>query len=199
MASSTVVTAPVPALVVAALGAGVLAGCTAQQQPAPTPQPSGAAHPDAALLTAALRREQELLAAYDAVAAMGSTLAGVLTEARAHHVQHLDSIREAASRLGLPAETPTTAASPTSGPVPDATAVGLPGDPVTAARQLLAQERTSSATGIAAVHDVSDRDLGALLAQIAASESQHAAALFIAVRAGLVRRAVASPVPAASS
>lgn len=178
VASSTVVTPTVPALLVSALGVGALVGCTDRGRPGPIPSSSPATpDPDAPALIAALAREEALLAAYDVISG-DPVLQSQVDAARAHHSAHRDALRAVAERIGVPtAATPSTSAIPT--PVVD---------PVTTARGLVDLERRSSEAGVLSAGAAATAPIARLLAEVAASEAQHATALFIALREGQLRR-----------
>ncbi|HVF19348.1 MAG TPA: ferritin-like domain-containing protein [Mycobacteriales bacterium] len=184
-------TPAVPALLVAAVGAGVLVGCTGDGGPAPdqtaspgTTSGSPAVDRDTAALLAAHAREVALLAAYDDPLTAATGLVTAADEARVDHLLHLRAIE---SMLGT--ATPSPSASPTP---PTA---GGPADAVAVARALLAAERTAADAGITAVGDGISARIRRLLAEIAASEAQHATALYTGLREGIVRRGPSSPSP----
>ena len=131
----------------AGLAAAPVAACTTRRDPAPV-------DPDDALRAAAVTRERELLAAYDAVTAAVPTAAARLSAVRAEHEQHLAAL----------VRTPVSSAPPT----PPAVARTL--------AQLAALERTSAA-GHAADALRASRGLAAVLASLAASEASHPVAL----------------------
>lgn len=191
-----------PALLAAALGAGVLAGCSATE-PSPTPSPSATPDPDADYLQRAVAAEIALLASYDDPASSVADLSPLVAEARAHHQQHLTALIDSARAAGLPVPT-------TSSPTPSAVTSGAPAEPrgpqlapaedaVDLARRLVAIERRSSEFGRDALPTIRRPVLAVLAAQIAASEGQHATALFTALREGQIRRTSRpSPAPAAT-
>jgi len=209
--SRRVVTTAVPALLLAAVGVGVLAGCTDGDGPTPDPStaPSPQVHPDAGAIATARERELALLSAYDDAGTTGPGLADVADEARAHHELHLRAIEAVAARL-TPALTFSPAAAPSgpssalpSGP-PSTTATATPAtgaptrtDAVALARRLLAAERTAADAGLLAVGDVESAQVRRLLAEVAASEAQHATALYLGLREAFIRRAPATPPGAA--
>lgn len=179
--------APAPVLLVAAAVGALAAACTDDAAP-PDPTPSASPDPDRAVWAAAMARERALLAAYDAVAPAGTTAAQLWLLASRHHRIHLRELERLMSGPA-PAESVATELVTPSASGRPRTAL----DDVASARSLLSAERASSEAGIAAVHEARDRALARTLAQIAASESQHAAALYVALREGLVRRVVPSP------
>ena len=190
-------TPAVPALIAAAVGAGVLVGCTAD--PTPVPDPSGSVSPptldpDAAALVAAHAREVALLATYADPLTVTPGLTPAADEARVHHVLHLRAIE---ALMREPALVVATSASPSA--AASATPAPSAPDAVALARSLLAAERTAADAGIVAVGSGVASAIRRLLAEIAASEAQHATALYIALREGTIRRAPAArPAPTAS-
>ncbi|HVE99662.1 MAG TPA: hypothetical protein VNA12_10840 [Mycobacteriales bacterium] len=190
-------TPAVTALVLAALGTGVLAGCSADGDPAPGPSATPSPAADSAVVRRALDRERALLAAYDPAASFADpTLASLGAAARAHHDLHLAALLEIASRLGIStSETPSAAAS-AGLPTPPAAV-----DDVAAARRILALEAGSGEIAVREVHASADARVARLVAQIGASEAQHATALYLALREGQIRRReapLATPAPAAT-
>ncbi len=176
-----------PAVILAAaVGAGVLVGCTdgGTPDPAPTSSPSAtASDPRLTAIAAARAREVVLLAAYDDPQAGSPALVRIADDARVHHVLHLRALDAMAGVAASAAPLPSSSAAPTT-------------DAVSGARALLAAERAAADAGIAAVGDVDDAALRRLLAEIAASEAEHATALYIGLREGLIRRT--APTPGAS-
>lgn len=143
----------------AVLSAGLLApllapltGCT-RGGPAPDP--------DAALRTAAVTRERELLSAYDTVLAGLPAVgrADLLRALRAEHEQHL-------AVLGEPVP-PGPGSPSSSSPLP---ASGAPVD-------LVAAETAAAAAHTRAALAAGSRRLAAVLASLAASEASHPVAL----------------------
>jgi len=192
VASSGVVTPAVPALLAAAVGAGVLAGCTSPTGPGPAPSASGArdTDPDTAAIEAARLRELALLAAYDDPVTASSGLSAAADEARVHHVLHLRALDALMATVGAPlaAATSAGAVAPVASTGPPGTPA-VPTDAVAVARRLLAAERAAADAGLIAVGDVTGPVLRRLLAEVAASEAQHATALYLGLREGIIRRA----------
>ena len=136
------------------LAAGGLAVTACRPKRSRTPQPAAA---DVMDVQAALADEQSLLAAYDAaIIRLDAVAATPLVRARSRHAAHVAALTGAV---------PTTSASPTS-PPPVAT-------PAERLRVLL---RRSSQSLQAAAITVSNGDVAALLASIAAEHGADAAA-----------------------
>jgi hypothetical protein len=153
------------ALLVAALGAAVLTGCTTSPSPAPLPSGSPSASrapvdPDVALLATWASRERVLAARYAALARSVPALAPL----RANHTARAAAVeRLVAARGGTPLETEPPPAL--KGPRRDVVAAF-----VTAERRLAARY-------VAALRDVRDPDVAVLGAELAAGARQHAALL----------------------
>ncbi len=189
-------TPSVPALLMAALGVGILTGCPADKRPTPVPTPSGPPDPDVEYLRLAVLAELALLSSYDDPAAPAD-LAPFLAEARTHHQDHLAALVEVARASGLPVPStvsPSPAAPSPGAPPPRGPQLSPPKDAVDLARRLVALERRSSDWGLSVIPAVRRPEVALLAAQVAASEAQHATALFTALREGLVRR-VPRPTP----
>ena len=140
---------------------GVLSACTAEAPPA-RPQP---VDPDVALRAAAVARERQLLARYDALLQQQPDLAPRLSPVRAEHAEHLTALGEA-EQPGT--GSPTTPPPPTVPPPTATDPGGLPG--------LVQAERAAAAAHVAATSSAS-AVLAAVLAQLAASEASHPVAL----------------------
>jgi hypothetical protein len=125
-----------------------LTGCTAQEEPAPPPDP------DDLLRAAAVDREQDLLRAYDAVLRQLPALAPRLAPLRAEHAEHLAAL----GREPQASPSPATTATP-------------PADAAAAVRGLVQAERAAGAHGQAALE--ASRELAGLLASLSASELSH--------------------------
>jgi hypothetical protein len=139
---------------------------TATATPSPTPSPSPTASPsgdDAALLAGAVAREQALLTAYDKAIRRLPALAPTLRALRAHHQAHADRLQgkgvqpsASGSRRFMPSR-PTAATSAVLSTLIDA-------------------ELGAARAGVSAVGAASPA-VSVLLAEIAASEEQHAVLL----------------------
>lgn len=132
--------------------------------------PAAAPHPDVVLADEAALREQRLLAAYDAAAALVPTLAERLLPLRAEHAEHL-------AALGVPELPAPAPADPSAAPTPVApTAPPLPADPPALLAALADLERSAS-TAHADACVRAGRGLAVVLASAAASEASHPVAL----------------------
>jgi hypothetical protein len=153
-----------------ALPLPLLAGCTDPGPPAPPPPPD----PDIALHDAAVAREQELLAAYDAGLLAAPGLAPRLAPLRAQHAEHL-AVLETADPAPPPSAAPSASASPTAAPsVPAPPAA--PADPAIVLAELVVLENDAGAAHADAAVEAS-RELAPVLATLAASEASHRVAL----------------------
>ncbi|HEU0132823.1 MAG TPA: hypothetical protein VFQ85_17725 [Mycobacteriales bacterium] len=149
------------ALLVAALGAAVLTGCTPRSDrpgPAtPSPLPSLAPDPDQALLAAWAAAERLAAARYDRPVRAIPALAPL-------RANHLARARAVEARL---------TASPSAAPAPPA----LGGPPAAVVRALVTAERALAASYAAAVARAADPEVVLLGATLAAGARQHAALL----------------------
>lgn len=143
------------------MGAAVslAAACTADRPPSPRP-----VDPDVALVAAAQRREQALLAAYDAALLRAPGLGDLVGSLRDDHAAHLAALRS-------PAGSPSPAVLP---PRPSGQPARPAGASVLAGERaaLAALERSTAAEHARAVATASP-DLAQLLASLAACESSH--------------------------
>jgi hypothetical protein len=172
-------------VLVAALGAAVLAGCTREApRPAPSPAPPPVP-PDLAPLDAAIAEEQALLGLYDQLVLTPSGRR--LGPLRAHHAAHLADLELARARLVGPRPSPGTPSPTGAGtpnePAPSAStptvAPSTPGGPPVPGATIpsaVAAERRSARSAQTAVSSV-DAALALLLAEVAASHAQHVVAL----------------------
>ncbi len=143
-----------------AIAAGALVvGCTGEPDARPA-----RVDPDLALRAAAVLRERELLAAYDAALVDHPALRAVLAPLREDHAVHLARLEE----LTDPVMSPTPSAPPVVAPVKDA--------PAARRTALRGQERAAQAAHRDAAITAS-RSLAPLLASLAACEASHAALL----------------------
>jgi hypothetical protein len=131
-------------------------GCTKKPVVVPTPAP------DVAVLTGAIRSEEQLIALYEVVTQAHPDLTARLGPMLAHHRDHLSVLR----RHYIPATGETPTPTPTPRPVP-------PAQPLPALRDAerqAAADRVRDVTGVSA-------GMAQLLAAIGACEAGHAALL----------------------
>ena len=154
-----------------------LAACTGEDAPA-APRPPD---PDVALRGAAVAREQDLLALYDALLALtparsGPAQAG-LAGLRAEHAVHLAALLPPAAGPS-PGRSASTGA-PTPAASTPAPGTAAPATPAPAAAPLAAVRVAEAAAAGAHAEAVvpASRGLAALLASLSAAESSHAVAL----------------------
>ena len=137
-----------------------LSACTGEARRPVRPRP---VDPDVALRAAAVDRERQLLARYDALLLQQPDLTARLSPLRAEHAEHLAALgQQEQPPTGSPAAAPTVLPSPVAGPG------GLPG--------LVQAERAAGAAHGVATSSAS-APLAAVLAQLAASEASHPLAL----------------------
>lgn len=137
-----------------------LAACTSSGDEEPSPPPP--VDPDVVLRDAAVLRERELLATYDAALAASPRLAARLRPLRAEHAEHLAVLQDPAL-VGSPL--------PTASPTPVAPLRPAPGTGA-----LVAAERAASRAHAAAAVRAAP-GLAQVLASLAASEATHEIAL----------------------
>ncbi|HZG93970.1 MAG TPA: ferritin-like domain-containing protein, partial [Mycobacteriales bacterium] len=133
---------------------------TASPSAAVSPAPRG---DEAAVLAAALTREQSLLAAYDKALRRLPALAPTLQALRAHHQAHADRL---GGKAGRPPAGPGRAIVPPRRTSATAAVLGT----------LTDAELGAARAGVSAVGAASPA-VGVLLAEIAGSEEQHAVLL----------------------
>ncbi|NHC44603.1 hypothetical protein [Motilibacter aurantiacus] len=158
-------------LAVAVTGAGLLTGCTGDEDaPSPAPGPG----PDAEPLRRARADEERLIALYAGAAQRLPALAARLTALRDDHVAHLAALDELAAPS--PGATPGPDTGAGTSPVPGATpAPGAPGRSATL-RLLARAEDTAADTRLADLPAASPA-VRRLLAGIGAAEAAHSALL----------------------
>jgi len=162
-------------------------------RPAATPAPPTAASaspqptvsklsPDQLVAQRVARAEQELLAAYDAVAVAHPELTGRLAPFRADHVAHLEGL--------VPGATPSTAAPPSVAPssgsassvLPAGAASTPPSSPAASTAILRGLADLERAAAQARINDVvtTSGSLARFVASIGGCEAAHAALLSVA-------------------
>ena len=148
-------------MLVAALGAAVLAGCTTSGAPDPepseSPTPTAPEDPDAAQLRAWLALEQRYADRYAAAATRVATLKAL----RSNHTARADAVADHLRVRGL--------LPPDRVPVP-----ALRGAPASVARTLARAERELAGRYVAALPRVTDPRVVVLGAELAAGARQHA-------------------------
>jgi hypothetical protein len=154
------------ALLVAALGAAVLTGCTPDRQPRPTPSASPSlapTDPDVATLRAWASAERSIAARYGTLVRTVPSLKPL----RANHLARAAAVEERLAFLG---------AAPPSPPATEA----LRGKPAALLSAFAAAERRLAARYLADLRALRDPALAVVGAELAAGARQHAVVLGLA-------------------